>query len=347
MTTTDFQQQVLAWFDVHGRKTLPWQVGRNPYVVWISEIMLQQTQVVTVIPFFETFIRRFPDITTLADATVDDVIAHWAGLGYYARARNLHRAALWIKEQHDGGFPASLDALEALPGIGRSTAGAILSLGMNRRAAILDGNVRRVLSRYSGMTGWPGEAATLRDLWKLAEQLTPEVRFADYNQAMMDLGAMICRRSRPACSACPISAGCVAFRDGLTGTIPAPRPKKVLPVRECWMLLLLNQAGQVWLERRPPAGIWGGLMSLPEYDTFGDLRQGCQQRLIDAQKLRPLAARRHTFSHYHLDFTPVVVRDMPRDQIAEKPDGQWLKPEQATGLPAPIRKLLEEPLPFD
>jgi A/G-specific adenine glycosylase len=343
MEIQQFRAEVLAWFDRYGRKTLPWQIARNPYRVWISEIMLQQTQVATVVPYFERFMARFPDVATLAAAPVDEVIALWAGLGYYARARNLHKAAKVLMERHGGKFPKDLEALQALPGIGRSTAGAILSLGLGLRAAILDGNVKRVLCRYAGLAGWPGETRIDRELWRLSETCTPAERVADYNQAMMDLGAMVCVKRAPACGTCPLASGCVARREGLTEAIPAPKPRREQPVRRCLMLVLLNGRGEVWLEKRPPVGIWGGLRSLPEFEDEADLKDWCQRQNIGTAGWERLPERRHTFSHYHLDFTPVLLRAAPPGSaVAEDTGAGWFRPEAAEGLPAPVRRLLRD-----
>lgn len=338
-----FRAALLAWFDRHGRKHLPWQTERTPYRVWVSEIMLQQTQVATVIPYFERFMARFPDVATLAEGSLDDVIALWAGLGYYARARNLHRAARCVAERHGGDFPADTDALQALPGIGRSTAGAILSLGFGLRAAILDGNVKRVLCRYAGLEGWPGEARADRDLWRLSEAHTPESRVADYNQAMMDLGATVCVKRSPTCGACPLQTGCRALRLDLIDAIPAPKPRQALPVRHVFMLVLHNGNGEVYLEKRPPTGIWGGLWSLPEFEGEADLIAWCARRHLDSSGLERLGQRRHTFSHYHLDFVPVIVRAAPSaGAVAEDGGPGWFRPDEAAGLPAPVQRLLRE-----
>ncbi|MGX2030889.1 MULTISPECIES: A/G-specific adenine glycosylase [Methylocaldum] len=338
-----FRATVLAWFDRYGRKQLPWQVDRTPYRVWISEIMLQQTQVVTVIPYFERFVGHFPVVDALAQASLDEVIALWAGLGYYARARNLHRAARIIVEQHDAQLPVTLEELSALPGIGRSTAGAILSLGSGIRAPILDGNVKRVLCRYQGIEGWPGDTRILARLWQLSEELTPSLRIADYNQAMMDLGATVCTKRKPVCSACPISANCVALQSGRVDAIPAPKPKQTLPVRQCFMLVLRNACGELYLEKRPNTGIWGGLWSLPEFDSEEDVYAWCTKQHIDCFELERLPQRRHTFSHYHLDFVPLVARTHSEYYgISEPSLYRWLTPDKTIGLPAPVLKLVNE-----
>lgn len=342
MNAAEFQNRLLAWFDQHGRKHLPWQTDRSAYRVWVSEIMLQQTQVNTVIPYFLKFIDRFPDVASLATAKADDVIALWAGLGYYARARNLHRAAQVIMERHNGMVPGNFDSLHALPGIGRSTAGAIMSLSMNMRAAILDGNVRRVLCRFMGITGWPGDAVINRQLWSIAESLTPTGRVAEFNQGMMDLGAMVCRRNQPDCIACPLSSGCLARASGQQNMLPTPRPRLTIPVKTCFMLILIRSGQQVLLESRPPTGIWGGLRSLPEFETLDDLTCWCARYGVYPDSLQPMKRRRHTFSHYHLDFVPILGHAPEADSIHEEGAYGWFTPAAASGLPAPIAKLLAE-----
>src|SRR5690606_8097985 len=247
----DFARRLLAWFDRCGRHDLPWQRDRRPYAVWVSEIMLQQTQVATVIPYFERFVARFPDVEVLAEASLDDVLALWSGLGYYARARNLHRAAQLVVERYGGDLPDSLDELMALPGIGRSTAGAILAQAHGVRAPILDGNVKRVLARHAGIEGWPGEREVEQTLWAIADERTPSERVADYTQAIMDLGAMLCTRRRPACTVCPVVEDCRACRLGIQERLPSPRPKRERPRRRRMMLVVRDSQGRVLLERRP------------------------------------------------------------------------------------------------
>src|SRR5262245_24319196 len=251
----DFARQLLAWFDRAGRKSLPWQQQPTPYRVWVSEIMLQQTQVATVIGYYERFLARFPDVRSLADASVDEVLHLWTGLGYYARGRNLHRAARQLVASHGGEFPESLEEMQALPGIGRSTAGAILALSRGRRHAILDGNVKRVLSRFFGVEGHSGVLAVERELWALAEQCTPAERVGAYTQAIMDLGATVCVRSRPLCNACPSSEDCYARRHGLQSSLPTPRPKKARPHKTAHAIIALRDDGAILLERRPPVGL--------------------------------------------------------------------------------------------
>jgi A/G-specific adenine glycosylase len=264
-TNTSFAEQLLIWFDQHGRNHLPWQKNRTGYRVWVSEIMLQQTQVVTVIPYFERFMERFPAAKDLAEADVDEVLSLWTGLGYYSRARNLHDSAIAIAEQHQGNMPKNIDALIALKGIGRSTAGAILSQAYNEPGIILDGNVKRLLTRLHAIEGWPGQSKIDKQLWQIATELTPNQRNADYTQAIMDIGATICKPKQPLCVACPMQARCQALALDRVASIPTPKPKKVLPHKTISVLLLKNQQGQILLEQRPSKGIWGGLWSLPEF----------------------------------------------------------------------------------
>lgn len=364
MTTTSFSDRVLAWYDRHGRKDLPWQRMPTPYRVWVSEVMLQQTRVATVIPYFERFMARFPDVSALADAALDEVLHLWSGLGYYARARNLHRAAGQVRDAHGGVFPTDLEAVQALPGIGRSTAGAILALACGQRHAILDGNVKRVLTRVHAVPGWPGEAAVLARLWAYAEAATPHERLAAYTQAMMDLGATVCTRTQPDCARCPLTADCAARRAGNQAAYPAPRPRRVLPVRTAQMLLVRDATGAVLLQQRPPAGIWGGLWSFPEVeapDQIGgeiggeieiedEIARWCHRALgrrID--RPQPWPTLRHTFSHFHLDITPWLVdlRDHHAATVLEGPPTVWYNTRTAAsgesigGLAAPITRLLE------
>ncbi len=337
-----FSQRVLEWFDRHGRKDLPWQVERNPYRVWVSEIMLQQTQVTTVIPYFNRFMSRFPDVSRLADAELVDVTDHWAGLGYYARARHLHLAAQALINQHAGEFPSSLDAIQSLPGIGRSTAGAILSLGMNQRGAILDGNVKRVLCRFAGIEGWPGATVITRQLWELSESLTPTLRVADYNQAMMDLGAMVCTRNKPACENCPLKLDCVALATGRTRMIPTPKPRRDMPSRQRFLLVMRNPNNEIFFETRPPTGIWANLKSFPEFESLDDLEDWCSHQGYPTQRMTVLPQRRHTFSHYHLDFTAVICPVHIHNAVTENLQSGWFTPKDVRSLPAPIRTLLTE-----
>lgn len=341
-TERDFAARVLAWYRRHGRHDLPWQCPATPYRVWISEIMLQQTRVETVRPYFERFMVRFPDVATLAAAEADEVLQYWAGLGYYARARNLHRAAQRMVADHGGGVPDVFEDLVALPGIGRSTAGAILSLARGQRHAILDGNVKRVLARYVGETDWPGGTQAQKRLWQEAEIRTPATCVAEYNQAMMDLGATVCLR-RPHCEACPVSADCRARMDRATDTIPAPKPKRTIPERETLALVLQRPSdGAILLERRPPTGIWGGLWSLPEFDDETRLAHWLAAWMGEVSS-EPLAAVQHAFTHFRLRIHPRRVLAEPPPAVADAERHGWYGVEAAPGgLPAPIRRLADQ-----
>ena len=343
---TEYAARLLAWFDRHGRHDLPWQHPRTPYRVWLSEIMLQQTQVAVVIPYFERFIAALPDLPSLAHAAQDDVLALWSGLGYYARARNLHAAAKRCVELHDGELPRDLDALVALPGIGRSTAGAILSQAWGDPAPILDGNVKRVLSRVSGIEGWPGTPAIEKKLWTIAVTLLPDSRLADYTQAQMDFGATLCTRADPACAICPLQDDCVALREGRVAELPSPKPGKPLPERSALMLVIEDDARRVLLQRRPPTGVWASLWSLPEHADIADARNWFERHADGdfdaARSLRPIV---HGFSHYRLHIHPHRIAGVrPRDAVGDNGDLRWASRDElkAIGLPAPVRRLLEE-----
>ncbi len=341
-----FSKHILTWFAQHGRKNLPWQQPATPYRVWVSEIMLQQTQVNTVIPYFERFIEKFPALKTLAQADLDDVLSLWAGLGYYARARNLHKTANIICEQYNGEFPTTVAALQNLPGIGRSTAGAILALSMNIHAPILDGNVKRVLARFHAISGWPGLPAIAQQLWQLAERYTPTKQVADYTQAMMDLGATLCTRTQPQCVVCPLQSDCQAYSEGAPTIYPTSKPAKQLPVKAIHMLLLNNQQGEILLVKRPPVGIWGGLWSLPECPIEENINAWCQQQYhceIDSPITWP--GLRHTFSHFHLDIIPVeaTVKNW-RPPLMEADAIVWYNIAQikTKGVAAPVKQLLTQ-----
>ena len=343
---TDFSSQVLTWFDRHGRKDLPWQRDPTPYRVWVSEIMLQQTQVATVIPYFERFMVSFPSVQALAAASVDQVLHHWSGLGYYARARNLHKTARLLVEEYGGTWPTDLASMQALPGIGRSTAAAILSLSGGQRQTILDGNVKRVLARYFALDGWPGKSSVMKRLWQLADDLTPMQRTAQYNQAMMDLGATCCTRRNPHCQDCPVADGCQAYASGRQHHYPGKKPKKVLPEKRVRMLLVRDPAGAVLLERRPPSGVWGGLWCLPETEIEHNPLDWCVDRLQQAGDIgRTLVSRRHTFSHFHLDIEPIeILLKRPGCGVLEDGRQLWYKLGQPVnvGLAAPVVRLLKE-----
>ncbi|MCE0494122.1 A/G-specific adenine glycosylase [Vibrio salinus] len=343
---TPFANKILKWYESYGRKNLPWQQQKTAYRVWLSEIMLQQTQVTTVIPYFERFTERFPTISELANASQDEVLHYWTGLGYYARARNLHKAAKIITNDYDGIFPTNLEKVHALPGIGRSTAGAILSSVYKQPHSILDGNVKRTLSRCFAIDGWPGQKKTENRLWEIADTHTPEEDADKYNQAMMDMGAMVCTRSKPKCTLCPVSEQCVSLRQGNPEDYPERKPKKKKPEKSTYFIILTVNH-QVWLEQRPSQGIWGGLHCFPEISGNPDIETLCETfgaEKNDIDSIKRLIAFRHTFSHYHLDITPILVelKQIPHFMMEDKA-GLWynlFQPKQI-GLAAPVKQLLE------
>ena len=341
MDNSHFSAIVLQWFDQHGRKHLPWQQTKSAYNTWISEIMLQQTQVATVIPYYNAFMARFPTVEDLAKAPIDEVLHHWTGLGYYARARNLHKAAHMIVNEFDGQFPQDPQLLEQLPGVGRSTAAAVSSIAYGTKAAILDGNVKRVLARYFAVEGWPGNTQVAKRLWEHAEALTPDRRNADYTQAMMDLGATLCTRSKPRCGDCPISESCLALKADRVTDFPGSKPKKEKPTKQTYMLLIKDGA-RFLLEQRPAAGIWGGLWSFPEVTDLRDIEVDWG---INQNRLKIIEPFRHTFSHYHLEITPVVinVEDLHVDHVMEERTTLWYNSVQPSevGLAAPVKTLIQ------
>lgn len=345
-----FNHKLLNWFDDHGRKNLPWQQNKTPYRVWISEIMLQQTQVTTVIPYFLKFMERFPGVSDLATASEDEVLHYWSGLGYYSRARNLHKAAKKVVEFFSGEFPRSVEQLMELPGIGRSTAGAIASISMGIRAPIMDGNVKRVLTRYFAIHGWPGQTRIANELWEIADRLTPENRVGDYTQVMMDLGATVCKRSKPTCDVCPLEDDCLAHQTRQEKRFPEPKPKQNKPEKSTVMLMVVNQFGKVLLEKRPPAGIWGGLWSFPEIsDPNLVVEQTLEKTGLTLTDYDFWQSFRHTFSHYHLNITPALTFVECPDQSAnhminDSNTYRWFSLDQPTelGLAAPVKKLLQK-----
>lgn len=344
-----FAARLLTWFDQHGRHDLPWRQHIDAYRVWVSEIMLQQTQVATVIPYFHRFVERFPSLAALADAGLDEVLHHWSGLGYYARGRNLHRCARQVVSSHNGRLPSDVDALAALPGIGRSTAGAIAAIAYDVTAAILDANVKRVLTRFHGVPGYPGDAGPLRQLWRLAEEHTPAQRGGDYTQAIMDLGATLCTRARPRCGECPVSEHCTARQNAAVAEFPARKPRREKPTRASRMFLVVDPAGFCLLQQRPPSGVWGGLWTPPERAREASIAELCGEfgiRLEDIADTRTGSVLRHTFSHFHLDVEPVYVTlAAPVAEVADRSDVCWYHPtatrRAALGLSALAVKLLD------
>ncbi len=346
-----FSDLLIAWQKQHGRHRLPWQQTRDAYRIWLSEIMLQQTQVATVIPYYQRFLQRFPDVAALARAPVEEVMALWAGLGYYTRARNLHRCAQAVVDRHGGSFPADVEQLADLPGIGQSTAAAIAAFAYGARAAILDGNVKRVFCRVFGIDGFPGQTAVERQLWLRADALLPAQDIESYTQGLMDLGATVCTRSKPRCGDCPMQSRCVAWATGRTAELPERKPKKTIPEKSTVMLLVLHD-GELLLEQRPPSGIWGGLMSLPELERLGgdaaasDLDGEVGMALSsfgEVAGIEVLPEFMHVFTHYRLRVTPLRVRLAARSDVAAQRACAWLPLDVAAeaGLPSPVKKLVE------
>lgn len=337
-----FSSRLIAWQRTHGRHDLPWQ-GANAYHVWLSEIMLQQTQVATVIPYYQRFTASFPAIAALAAATEEQVLAHWSGLGYYARGRNLHRAAQIIVEQYGGEFPRQFEQIVELPGIGRSTAAAICALAYHERRAILDGNVKRVLARYCGISGSPSEKAVEAQLWQQAEALLPQRDIAGYIQAQMDLGATLCTRSKPKCGECPVRSDCVAFQSGRVSELPTPRPRKAVPERHTTFLLLMH-GNDILLEKRPGSGIWGGLWCPPQFDDEAAAREWFVQNGMTASDGERLATFTHTFTHFKLHITPLKVQLARKPMRAAQPGSVWLDVGEALGaaIPTPVRMMLNK-----
>ena len=343
-----FSSQILTWFDQYGRKDLPWQRNQDPYRIWISEIMLQQTRVETVIPYYEKFMKRFPNVTQLATAQIDEVLHYWTGLGYYARARNLHKAAKHICAERHSEFPQAFAEVIALPGVGRSTAAAILALSFNQSHAILDGNVKRVLARVFAVEGWPGERKVEMQLWKHAEALLPQKHISKYTQAMMDIGATLCTRSKPTCASCPITTNCAAYKQQRQHEFPTPKPSRGLPQREAVVAIVQSRDGAVWLEKRPPVGIWGGLYSFPEFPDEPAMHTWLSNTWKTKRaKASSLATITHTFSHYRLHMYPKLIHlDKKPIGVMEDDLGVWYKaPTQKIGLAAPVQKTLQQVIP--
>jgi len=340
------RHRLLAWFDRHGRKDLPWQRSRDPYRIWVSEIMLQQTQVSTVIPYYERFLDRFPDVRTLARARLDSVLHHWTGLGYYARARNLKKAAGIVVREHGGCFPRNIESVSALPGIGRSTAGAILAFAFQQRHPILDGNVKRVLTRLHAIRSPVTQRTTEQHLWELAEQYTPKTRSADYTQAIMDLGATLCRPRKPDCASCPLADDCRARALGKPENYPMRSARPVLPVKQTVMLMIRDARGRVLLTQRPPVGLWGGLWGFSECAPEVSPTTHCRDALgLKVKTAKPWPVLRHSFSHYRLDITPLPASLAgTATALRETAPTVWFDPAKpdARGLAAPVKHLLQK-----
>ena len=344
-----FARQLLDWFEINGRKDLPWQADINPYRVWVSEIMLQQTQVATVIDYFNRFTQRFPNIKSLAQANIDEVLHLWTGLGYYARGRNLHKSAQLIVENHKGQMPNAQESLEALPGIGRSTAGAIRAIAMDQQGVIMDGNVKRVLARFHGIEGYPGESKVSAQMWLHAADHTPATHTADYTQAIMDLGATLCKRKKPGCADCPMQRKCVAHAKDIVHLLPTPKAKKTKPLRSVRFFIISLPNGATLMEQRPATGLWGGLWNPPERDSETSIAEYLAELGLDiaAANHHTAAIFRHTFTHFHLDVEPIYIslKDRPELKMAEA-NTRWVLPahlennNEAIGLSAVAVKLL-------
>lgn len=346
---SEFAIRLTNWQRLHGRNTLPWQ-GADAYRVWLSEIMLQQTQVVTVIPYYQRFVERFPDVAALAAASEEQVLAHWSGLGYYARGRNLHRAAKQIMLLHGGEFPSNFEDISALPGIGRSTAAAICALAFRQRHAILDGNVKRVLARYCAIDGYPGDKKIEAKLWQQAEALLPGSDVARYTQGLMDLGATVCTRVKAQCCACPVRSGCAAYHAGRVAELPAPRPRKPVPERHATFLMVLHN-NEILLGKNLSAGVWGGLWCLPQFDDEAAATAWCAQAGMEitfpAKPERECTAIQpftHTFTHFRLHITPLLAHATRKPRQMQEPGNAWLEVEDAlqAAIPVPVRKLLQK-----
>jgi A/G-specific adenine glycosylase len=339
---SNFAQRIISWQRAHGRHGLPWQ-GKDVYKVWLSEIMLQQTQVATVIPYYQRFVGSFPTIAALAEAPEEQVLTHWSGLGYYARGRNLHRAAQIIVEEYHGEFPRRFEQILELPGIGRSTAAAICALAWHERHAILDGNVKRVLARYCGIAGLAGDKKVEARLWERAEALLPQRDIAAYIQAQMDLGAMLCTRNKPKCGKCPVSNDCVAYQSGRVSELPAPRMRRIVPERQTTFLLLMH-GNDILLEKRPGSGIWGGLWCPPQFDDEVVARDWFMRNGMVASHGKRLATFTHTFTHFKLNITPLKIQLARKPLRAGQPGSVWLEVEEAlrAAIPTPVRSILNE-----
>lgn len=340
---SEFSSRLIAWQKIHGRHDLPWQNTTDPYAIWVSEIMLQQTQVAAVVGYYAKFMQRFPDIETLANATQEDVLQYWSGLGYYSRARNLHKAAITIVVDHGGNFPQDFDTIQTLSGIGRSTAAAIASFAFNQIQTILDGNVKRVLARHFLVEGWPSHPKIEKELWVRAENLLPEAQMIAYTQGLMDLGATLCTRSKPKCVACPLLDSCEAYKQQRVHQLPTPKPRKVIPEKNTTMLILMR-GDEVLLEKRPPTGIWGGLWSFPETEASENLAHIAYSRFgIPTEIAQGLPQFSHAFTHFKLHIKPQALTVLANSPQVNEAGYLWLNFDDAIGaaIPTPVRKILQ------
>ena len=338
----EFSTRIIAWQKRHGRRDLPWQNTCDPYRIWLSEIMLQQTQVATVIPYFARFLEKFPTLRDLARASEDEVLALWSGLGYYSRGRNLLRAAQIVAEKFSGEFPKGMDDILALPGVGQSTAAAISAFAFGERQAILDGNVKRVFARHFGVAGFPGEKKIETKLWSVANEALPKKNIESYTQGLMDLGATVCLRTRPLCLACPVEESCIAKREGRIKELPTPRPRKAVPEKSSTMLIIAH-AGEVLLEKRPPTGVWAGMWCFPELINGASPRDVCRDRYgLETKPLKPWGVLQHGFTHFKLSITPQPITVQKKLARAAEPGVMWLSIKDAlvAAIPKPVRELL-------
>ncbi|MBM3351573.1 MAG: A/G-specific adenine glycosylase [Betaproteobacteria bacterium] len=339
----DFSYRLITWQKQYGRHALPWQNTTDPYAIWVSEIMLQQTQVSSVIGYYQRFMARFPTIAALANTTEDEVLQHWSGLGYYSRARNLHHAAQTIMDNHDGQFPQKFETIQTLPGIGRSTAAAIVSFAFNQTQTILDGNVKRVLARHFAIAGWPSHPKIEKQLWALAETLLPQADIVAYTQGLMDLGATLCTRSKPQCPLCPLQSSCEAYQQNLVPTLPTPKPRKTIPEKHITMLIFM-QGNEILLEKRPPSGVWGGLWSFPETEATNNFATSSGEKYgMQVAVTQALPSLIHTFTHFKLHIHPQplhVTKQMPQCHDSTR---RWIHIDDAMGvaIPTPVRKILQ------
>jgi A/G-specific adenine glycosylase len=339
---SDFANRLIAWQKIYGRHDLPWQNTSDPYAIWVSEIMLQQTQVTAVIGYYSKFMQHFPNISSLANATQDEVLQHWSGLGYYSRARNLHNSAMTIMDDHDGQFPQDFETIQSLSGIGRSTAAAIASFAFNQVQTILDGNVKRVLARHFLVEGWPSSPKVEKELWQLAENLLPEHDMVAYTQGLMDLGATLCNRSKPKCFNCPLNASCQALQQQRVHELPTPKPRKAIPEKNTTMLIL-RRGDEILLEKRPSTGIWGGLWSFPEVENGQDVQITALNKFGIVTEIDiVLPNLTHTFTHFKLHIRPQILQVIKPNLQVNQATNIWISIEDAIGaaIPTPIRKIL-------
>ena len=338
-----FANAIIVWQKLHGRNDFPWQNTADPYAIWVSEIMLQQTQVAAVVGYYGNFMQRFPSIAALANATQEEVLQSWSGLGYYSRARNLHAAAQKIVDDFGGAFPTQFDDILSLPGIGRSTAAAISTFALNAPQPILDGNVKRVFARHFNIAGYTVAPKIAQQLWQIAERENPTNNAIAYTQGLMDLGATLCTRTKPQCLACPVNASCEALAKNLVSTLPTPKPRKIIPEKSTTMLLIINNK-EILLEKRPQTGIWAGMWSLPEIDMHEIATEVAASRLgLEVETAEPLPIVNHAFTHFKLAITPQPLHLIKQTPRAKQSNYIWLPIDEAisAAIPTPVRNILQ------